>query len=742
MANQGVPVIERKVTAQETATPDFQSSTQKYAEATNSLSAIGAQVAQSSSNQLAAQLGYEEGKKPHGSLMPSITEFDKTFADSYHTQSQATLGLAGDKLLSDAQVTMAQANRLTPDLIDKTHKELQIGLQKLTEQAPLEVKGKLEQAFSAQLLHQTNQYKEKMITQQREDQANLIKNGIDLNIKNATELALSGDYQSAAKARDTAISIAQSGYSGRYITPETARVSKETAQQAYYNGIWSHQAKIAYEQNRLPAFMKEYGSDLHGMTNEQHMAAGQAITQQVSFMKQMRSEYENINVVQFQQQIAENVNAISSNEITALKSKVSPLQYEQLQLEYIKRKRTFNEENQGANNIIEGFTDKNIFPRATTTQKNKAFDSQVLSYMQSMQKQGKPIDINKAQAFVATTAAGAIPGYVDVLNAKLASTNPVDIETAGRSISYITQRGKGANLDGLNDKSIAMYEMYQSLRRSKIPQEAAQEAYNAVYPPKTEENKRILDDNWNDNIKTIKSDTGKLKYFTELGGIDSDDLVDRNGYIEQAESLLRANYILTNGDLDTAKKITSDAIKNTYGTSYVNGKKQTTFYPLENAVGIPSDGVAFIQEDIIEFANKELASTKAAFDAGALPYYYEVEPRQGTDSKHANTVLQKYFTEGSYLERKLQEGSEIIIHKHWKNGTRETYPLIVKADPWLSKTPNPKKPYTGGWDIVLGTENGYIPINRENPMLDNFLVYRPDIEKIKAKYLSKNGLKG
>ncbi len=91
MANPGIPVLERQVaTKPVSGTPDFQSSVNAFAESNNHLSVIGAQAAQSANNQMAADLGFEEGKKPHGNLMPAITDFDKHFAESYRMQSQAT----------------------------------------------------------------------------------------------------------------------------------------------------------------------------------------------------------------------------------------------------------------------------------------------------------------------------------------------------------------------------------------------------------------------------------------------------------------------------------------------------------------------------------------------------------------------------------------------------------------------------------------------------------------------------
>jgi hypothetical protein len=565
-----------------------------------------------------------------------------------------------------------------------------------------------------------------------------------VNIQNAYELASKGDFKGSLRAVDAASKYATNGHNNRYLTPDEARVAKETAWQSHLNGRYIFGATEAYKQSKLPEYLKVLSEDRQGMTNEQYLAVGQAVNQQINFLQGLRSQEQNIQAVKFEEEIAQNPNIIPATRITELKSQVSPLQYEKLQLEYIKAKRKFNAEQAGSDLLINGFSNNEVFPRGTPEQKNKAFDTIVSNYIQNNPNLGR----DEAEAQVAASAAGAVPGYVHVLNAKLGSANPVDIESAGKSIAYMYQRQKGANLEGLNDQSVAMYNMYQSLRRSKIPQEAAQEAYKAVYN-QTPDEKKIVEDTWADQIRTIKNDHGKISYFTDLGGVDKSDLVDPLGYVEQAESMLHANFALTKGDLETAKTMTSEALKNTYGQSYVNGKKQTVFMPLENVIGIPHDGIGFIQDDVIESVNNQLASTKAAFDAGSLPYYWEVEPRHTVQSaknpKHNLTGNFLAFSNpdittavNKQTQAETESGSEMRIFKHWKNGTRETFPLIIKADPWLSKANNQMKPYTAGWDIVLGTPNGYTPLYRENPMMGQFVVYKPDVQKIRSAYVNKN----
>jgi len=752
-----VPTIERKVAVQPTSTPEFQKAFHDLAESQNSLSAIGAHVAQAASNQMASQLGYESGKNPHGELMPAITEFDRHFADSYHQQANAVLSVQGQKLLDDAQIKISKLNRLTPQDIENANAQVQFGLSKIAEQAPTAVRGQLEANFASHLLNQNKNLTDKMIGQQREDQKYNLINAIHVANANAVELGINGDFKGSERAAKSASDMAKSALNNRFISPDDARVFQETATQSSLNGLYSHLATQAYKNGTYSEFEKEYAEHPpEGITNKQYVAAGQAFKYQIEFLKGLHAEQQSIAAIKFEEEIVQGANLIPPTRMLALKNQVSELQYEKLQLELIKAKKKFDNEKAGSDQAIAGFGNAEIYGGLKPSEKNTAFHSLTGKYLQKMQSEGNPISLDEAEAHVAIQAAGAVPGYVNVLNTKFASTKPEDIESAGRSTDQIFSANKGANLQGLDPQSLAMYNLYKSLRRALPPQEAAQQSYQSIYN-QTPDEKKVVEDNWSDEINKIKSD--KLKYFTELGGFEytkydflgfggqeRTNLIDPLGFVEQAEEIMHNNFVHTKGDLNTAKKMTADTLRNTYGESHVNGQREVTFYPLENAVGIPSDGARFIQDDIIEHVNKELESTKKAFNAGASPFYWEVEPKRSLEgTMNQRRGLAKETTiplvEHTNLE-KYEKDTSMVIHKHWKNGTRETFPLIVKADPWLSKSANPTKPYTAGWDIVIGTETGYSPLSRENPLMGNYIVYKPNVQKIKAKYLTYHGLKG
>jgi hypothetical protein len=169
MASKDVPIYERHVTAEEQGVADYGNAFRQLGAAQNNLSAIGSSVAQSASNALAEQLGGEAGKTPHGPLGLSLTDFDKRFAQSYSTQAHATLGLQANKLINDSNMEVAKAARVTPQLIAKSQQNISIGLQKIYELAPRDVRTSLETTFGATQLSQAEQLNKRMLNEQKQD---------------------------------------------------------------------------------------------------------------------------------------------------------------------------------------------------------------------------------------------------------------------------------------------------------------------------------------------------------------------------------------------------------------------------------------------------------------------------------------------------------------------------------------------------------------------------------------------
>ncbi len=727
MANQDFPVYERKETAKPAGTPDFQSSTQAYAESQNSLSAIGAKVAQTSSNQMAVQLGYEEGKNPHGDLMPSITEFDKNFTDSYHQQANATLTIQGQKLLDDAHVEMSKPNRLTPELIDKTHEQLAMGLGKIAQNAPTAIRGQLQAQFDSSILNQITQYKEKMIGEQREDDKNSLVNSMDLTVKNILENHTNGDTKGGDAGITSVERMANNALANKYITPEQARVYKETAIQAGLDGKFINEATQAEKAGKLAEFEKNYADKklpgTSSMTNEQHRNTGQAITTQLQFLQGLRQQDENLKSQQMLNTIAERASTITGAEWTAFANSVSPLKAEEVKFRYIQALKKNQSTTIDVDSLIKNYSNPEVQASADPKVKNGAFLKQVdYAVLNSHKtnipfKSPTPISRDEAEVMVAAQSGAVVPVFQNMLKNKLHSGNPAFIESAAQQIHALQQMQAGHAIDGLNDQDHALYTTYESLRDSRDPVTAARDATAAILnqDPATQQANK---EKWANLIHTNTANTGLTPSEFALNEfkIEKDSFANpAMAQVYGADILKKYSslYQIANGDENVAKTLTQRYIDQNYGETRVNGGSFKTMHPIEKVLGYSShDVVPYIQQDVIDQFNKKLAPLKDMYAKGVSNEYWETLPQ--SDKTHG-------------IFKTTYDPVKIKRHMKTVNGEKtDTFNVMLMGNDF-------------DWDVAIETGSGMRNLFQVAPAL-GIVNYAPDTKSITARYNKDHNL--
>lgn len=714
--NTSIPTTERHVTAEPGSIPDFQGVTENLAESQNNLSVIGAKVAQSASNQMASQLGYSEGKTPHGDLMPSITEFDKNFADSYHQQANATLSIQGQKLLDDAHVEMSKPNRLSPDLITRTTQQLQLGLNKIAEQAPTAIKGKLQESFDSQVLTQTSQYKEKMFGQQREDESNNLKNGISLATQNAYELYTKGDKKGGDLSINSAISMAKSGGNSKYFTPEEERTYRETAIQTGLNGQFINQAQQAEKEGKLPEFEKQFADKklpgMEGMTNIQHIATGQAIATQMNFLQSLRSQDENLKSQQMLNSIASNPGDITGTQWQSFADSVSPLKAEEVKFKYIQALKAHQTSTVNMDNLLANFSNPEVFANSTEKTQNAAFNKGVNYTIQQGQQSGNSITQDQAEVQVAASAGGKVPVFIDTLKNKLHSANPMFIESAAQQIHTLESMGAGHALVGLTDQDKALYTTYESMRDSRDPVTAARDATDAVLnqdPEVQQANKQ----KWS-NILTQSTQGGVsiTDYALTQFGMNQQSFINPSmATIYGADILKKYStfYQLTNGDTNNAKQLTQKYIDQNYGDTGINGGSYKTLHPLEKTLGFKDNsGTPYIQQDVINQVNEKFIPIKKMFDDKKSNEYWQTMPltakQHGIFKTTYDPVQVKRFTRTS--DGKVKS---------------DTFNLVLQGNAF------------DNWDVAIQGESGMRNLFQIAPYL-GIIGYKPNTKAIKDSF--------
>jgi hypothetical protein len=729
MATHDIPVIQRNVKPEVGSTPEFQSTVNALASSQNNLSAIGAKVAQVASNTMATQLGYEAGKNPQGDLTPSFTEFDKNFADSYQAQAQATLSTQADKLLTDAHIEMSKPNRLNPKLIANTTQQLQVGLNKIAENAPTPIRGRLQQSFDSQLLNQTAQYNQKMIAEQKEDEKNNLINAMDLSNKNALELYTKGDTKGGNLAAESAKRMADNLAANKYITPEAARVAKETATQSKLDGTYINKAMQADKEGKYAEFEKHYSENKpEGMTNEQYIATGRAFNSQIGFLQSLRQQDENLRSQQMLNRIAMNPAAITGVELKNFQDSVTPLQFEQVKFKYIQALKSNEASTGAADDLIRNFSNPEAWANSTEKNKNAAFNKQVDYAVQSTQNSATPITHEQAQVQVAASAGGEIPVFTNDLKNKIHSGNPAFIESAAQQIHSLKEMGAGQSLRGLNAEDNALYSLYERLR-VKYPQDpvkAAHEATDIIHnqdPAVEQANKQ----KWSNFVSTKSAGVPLADFALSQVKLNKKDF----GSVSMAQvygtDILKefeANFITTQGDQELALTLTKEFVDQNYGDTGVNGGRQKTLHPIEMMLGFKShDGTPYIQQDIINQVNEKLLPIKEAYHSPKVPYNKEAKVYQSNE--YWETVPLNKETHG--LIRKTYDPIKIKRHIRQANGSEktDTYNLILHGNNFDS------------YDVAILTKNGIRNIFQKAPYL-GITTYTPNKQAILDSYSKAN----
>jgi hypothetical protein len=708
-----IPIEKKTVKVEQHATPDFQSTINALAESQNNLSAIGAQVAQSASNSLASKLGMEQGKTPKGDLMPSLTEFDKNFAESYKAQAHATLTIQGQKLLTDTQLELSKQTRLSPDLLSKATMQVQQGLDRIASTAPTDVGVQLKQSFDSSLINNTKQFEHQMFTQQREDQKNNLIKASSVQLQNVYQLAVNGDMKGAQAASNAAKALINNQESNKFLSPEDARVQRETADQTLINASYINAATQADKAGKLEEFQKKLSEGPpDGLTNEQWVIAGSAVNKQMNFIQTLRSQDENLKAQQMHNQIALNPMSVSDADWNAFEKSVSKITAEKVRFNLIQARKQHSTETTSQDTLIANWGNPEVHANSSEKVVNASFNKQVDYAVQSSQKSNKPLSHEDAQVMVAASAGAQIPVFTRDLKNKLASANPALIESASQQINALRTIQAGRALAGLSAKDNAMVTQYASLRNSSTDlNQTAREVTNAIYnqDPAVEE---MNNKKWSSYL-TKQTSGGKSLSDVALEAVDfkaKNFLNPSMAEVYSADILSKyhTNFTNTNGDNDSALKITKQYVDENYGDTGVNGGSHKTLHPLEQVLGFKDkDAIPYIQQDVINQLNEKLLPTKELFNSRKSNEYWETLPL----SRKEHGVFSTSF-----------DPIQIKRHLRTANGIKEEKFNLVLHGNSFDK-----------WDVAVLTNSGMKNFMLVAPYV-GFPTYTPNSKAIHDSY--------
>lgn len=752
MAQNELPTYERKESIQSGgAVPNYGDAKRNIASSTTLMSDIGARVAQSANQQMATQLGLEQGQNPHGTMFPPITEFDKHFVQSYNTQAQATLSIQAEKLISDSQIQMSKASRLTPALVEKTNAQVAAGLAQIANNAPMGVKQQLQANFASQMISNNQQYQTKIISQQREDQKNNLVAALDLNAKNASNLAMQGNLDAAAKLVEQSQNMARNGHQTNLITPQQAQVASDTVKQAFVNGKYVSEAKAALDQGKYPEWAAKFSNNPDKLPNDQWQAAVGAVSQQIGFVENLRKQDEALRTANMNLAMIKDPTGITGTMIQDFKDNVSPLTYANFQISY---QNTLDKNLRDTNNVhaaTANFSNNDTFRNFSDKALLGALDTQAKA---KAEQEG--VNMPEAEMQIAATAAGPIKGYLARLDTKAQSGNPQQLNEAITARDYIAASNHPQNVYGLKPESNAMMNNFLALKANHDEPTAAAMAREVVYNADTQQAK-ALDEQYSNYIKTRKKSETESMFALRMADIDKDAFVNVPELTQYVNNKFESYYRLNKGNNEMANLQLRQDINQTFDYDTTNGRKQFALFPIKKFYNLPENSNGFIHQDIKEQVEGQLKETKDLYDKGQFDYFWEVKPTvsseelghaldkvqqewnpqpgQYKDSKelalaHANFERDKKIYRGRIED--FKQGAPPTAVRHWKDGHTEDFTLEVRASPNMSRNPNGE--VNGFYDVRLQNKKGTQSFILANPNQSQ-IRYRPNRNRIIENYM-------
>jgi hypothetical protein len=619
MASKEFPTYERQdVSHQQSGVPDFSGAFKEFGESNNVLGALGAGVAQVASNKIASDLGAQLGKNPKGNIGPAFTDFDKQFAESYKTQAHATLSLQANQLITDTNLSVAKASRMTPELIEKSQASINLGLSKIYALAPTEIRAQLEQTFTAQKNGQRVELTKRMLNEQHED---LRQNTLLSNNKNAElahSLAASGDPKSIKAAEDLVATnerLNKSAVASNVgFTVNQAKIGNDSVRMSVISGKLQYGYDKAVAEGKGEEYLTSLAKKPDWISDADYPGAIQSIQAYSNNQKSLKSNNEQLVMAEMGTKLAMDASGVPGVDFQAALDQLNPLNAAKLRTQYvnaIKSQKKSEVEESSLNTQWENPTvHANSDPKAV----NKVFNAKV----EYAVKNNPGMTREDAENQVAMSAGGRIPVFEKELENKLTSANPQSIASASAQIQTLHDLEAGRVYAGLSQKAKAIAFQFQHQKGSMPDDELARQITDNLTNI-DETKQKTLDNIWNLKMSVLGAGgIGATKSFADLAlketGLNKDKLGGKyfaTIYGNDIYDQLHSNFNSAGGDYATAKKMTQDYVREHYGETYINGGKQITDSPIEKYLGYKGrEATPFIQQDILNQLTEAVKGSK------------------------------------------------------------------------------------------------------------------------------------
>lgn len=742
---QNTPVLEKRESINASgSTPNYVAAFNNLASTPTALGILSSAATTNASIALANKMGTSLGKTPEGNLLPPITDFDKHVTEAYSSQAQVTLGLQANSLILNAQEEVTKANKITPALIDTYKQSAVQGIQSILDMAPDTIRPQMEHQLGTQIQNSTHQLTLHMIERNKSDaasrdsvwrthQSEQISNAIkDGNIELAQEM-----QQSLNRNIDSGL------YSG-VLTPLQADTAKTAAKLNFESAKSIQKVMQARANGTEPEYLASIADKKIGdLSWSESEAVRDNTFRYLGAVESAENRDQALIEAQGQGEILSRT--MNPDTLATYEAKLRPLVFQNLKNSYISSQRKQATMNSDVARILSNPGNVNSYAGKSAKVINDSYDGMTNYLMQKSQNSGNPISLEEAQFQAASSMATSIPKFTDMINRELKGENPEQIMKAIETYERMSAVS-GYKTDGVDPKALAKGELFMDLLASNPadPVSAAQQA-NDIINKKDEKTLSITNLKIAEYMKQYASDSNRaLSTAINLSGLDisAGSLENPDHFASDVFNRFKGYMQLTDGNEDVSKKRVQADLAKQWGTTYINGKKQTTLLPIEQQMHLDPSAAPLIQQDVINQLGPQLEETKKTFDSRHSPFYWRIKDRLSFDEyAKAKVALaeDKYRDPDIEINRtivsKFESAPPIQLEQVMRNKEIHTYELNVQASPYAQRSQKNGE-VLGGYNIqikdpvtkAIQSMPGYYGTTKTLPE------YRPNTDWVKERY--------
>jgi len=635
----------------------FESSFSNAAMTPTMLGDLGAATAQSASNMLATQWGYQAGLTPHGDLVPPLTKADKAYQQAYMAQSSNTLSLQLNDMMLKANAQLHNLNQLTPGIITDYHQQMSEGVEQILSNAPIQLKSTLGAQYASQIQNTTHNLSIKLDNQNKArvaEHMKVVDKQTDVEIINK---AMSGDLEGARKLYESKLENNKRQFESGMMAESQLYTSNETAKLSYHTAISNAKALAARkagrgELDKYLASLADFDNKPADLTYDQYNTMG---TNTLRFMQHLDRLEQNER-----QDIVSDLNAklftgaLSNQDIEEAQASglLRPADINELTAKWNR----WQSSHQVAQNELlataTGFSDTLAYNAAPAKKQNEAFNSIV----QSIKQKRPDAEIGTIEAEVAAIAGGPNQSFFNHLTSLSRSAVPGELERASRMYHIVNNRSP-ENLSGLSQGTLDNIRAFDAFREL-YPADSVQATAMArnVMLPKNQDQKDANNAAWADYRRNFLSTSAdRLKYAKTVlsanGLFFKPDVLSSTETSQHITNILERYTKLFNGDTEAAKTATKNAVSTIYGETHFNGKKEVAKFPIEKYSGYGNKSTFFIQHDLINSLQSQFGAYRKAFDEGRSNFFYRVKDADNWSLTGLGTTLDQAKTIKNSLDR-------------------------------------------------------------------------------------------